>query len=110
MGSLSATKDGSRLAQSLGLQPTEKIGFSNVFSSPQQGDSAPCKKGDSNPPNAALFSIQPPQTRWEICPDSTSNISPDGPISAKVAGSAPVIQTCAPSWASSPNRATRRAG
>jgi hypothetical protein len=44
---ISAMKEGLRLAQSLGQQPAEKIGFFNNFSSPQKAVSRPSQKRDS---------------------------------------------------------------
>jgi hypothetical protein len=44
---LSATKGGARLAQSLGSQGTEKIGFFKDFSTPPTTVSEPAKKRDS---------------------------------------------------------------
>src|SRR5579863_1515273 len=102
-------KGRARLEQSPSQQSTEKIGFFKDFSSPRKADSGSLKKRDSAGDSAALFDVSR-QFWWVIWPASTAKISPDAPTSAKAAGSAPVIQTCAPSFASSSNSEARRAG
>jgi hypothetical protein len=47
IGALSAMKGGARLAQSLGVQDTEKIGFFKDFSSRPKAVSGTLKKRDS---------------------------------------------------------------
>jgi hypothetical protein len=48
-------KGGARLAQSLGLQVTEKIGIFKDFSTPPKAISGTLKKRDSALDSAALF-------------------------------------------------------
>src|SRR5260370_21001797 len=88
------------------------MGFFGGFSRRLKADSKAPQKRDSTvgfltlevlqlTEEGSVFLVPSAQARRGIWPESTLKISPDAPISVNAAGSAPVIQTCAPSVASS---------